>query len=211
MFICIYICLYRVSVSIWVSNDFKMSGDLNMSSTGRIGNLVEPVAAQDAATKAYVDKSIPIGGIIMWSGANDTWPSNWKLCNGSNGTPDLRGRFVLGNGSGTGLTPRTTGQTSGSETVKLLETHMPKHKHNVSAVAQDNGTHTHSIYHLTQSYYQSNYEGNYSGYNGFTTSNTSAAGSHSHTITVTESEKGSDTAHENMPPFYVLAFIMRIS
>jgi len=34
---------------------------------------------------------------------------------------------------------------------------------------------------------------------------------HNHTITVSETAKGSGTAHENMPPFYVLAFIMRVS
>ena len=36
------------------------------------------------------------GMIILWSGAADAIPSGFVLCNGSNGTPDLRGRFVVG-------------------------------------------------------------------------------------------------------------------
>ena len=43
----------------------------------------------------------PIGGIIMWSGVPSTIPANWRLCDGNNGTPDLRGKFVVG-GSATG-------------------------------------------------------------------------------------------------------------
>ena len=39
-----------------------------MSSSGKIVNLVNPDYPQDAATRSYVDTSIPIGGIIMWSG-----------------------------------------------------------------------------------------------------------------------------------------------
>ena len=39
---------------------------------------------------------IPVGGIIMWSGTIASIPSGWKLCNGSNGTPDLRDKFVVG-------------------------------------------------------------------------------------------------------------------
>lgn len=44
------------------------------------------------------DTSIPIGGIIMWSGSIESIPSGWLLCNGMDGTPDLRHRFIVGSG-----------------------------------------------------------------------------------------------------------------
>ena len=40
--------------------------------------------------------TIPIGGIIIWSGSTGSVPGGWRLCNGSNGTPNLSGRFVVG-------------------------------------------------------------------------------------------------------------------
>jgi hypothetical protein len=71
-----------------------------MNNAGKIIQLLNPTNAQDAATKSYVDTSIPIGGIIMWSGAGFTLPSNWKLCDGTTYgsvvTPNLIGRFVKG-------------------------------------------------------------------------------------------------------------------
>jgi len=39
---------------------------------------------------------IPKGCILMWSGSIATIPSGFALCDGSNGTPDLRNRFVIG-------------------------------------------------------------------------------------------------------------------
>ena len=42
---------------------------------------------------------IPIGGIINWSGSIASIPSNFQLCDGTNGTPDLNGLFVMGAGS----------------------------------------------------------------------------------------------------------------
>ena len=226
----------------------RISGNLDMNNSGKIIQLVNPTNNQDAATKSYVDTSIPIGGIIMWSGAGVTLPSNWKLCDGStyNGvtTPDLRGRFVLSSGSGSGLTGRSTGQTGGQENVTLSESQMPYHSHNVSASTSGvgdhshylsgasggtsgDGSHTHSYYGLFGSQYQSGYDGGYSGYNSFWNNSTESAGyhshsvsvsgwtqgggSHSHTVYVSENAKGGNGSHENMPPFYVLAFIMRVS
>ena len=36
------------------------------------------------------------GMIMLWSGSSATIPSGWLLCDGSNSTPDLRNRFVVG-------------------------------------------------------------------------------------------------------------------
>jgi hypothetical protein len=52
-------------------------------------------AFADAAAKA----AFPIGGIILWSGSIAAIPATWQLCNGTNGTPDLRDRFVVGAGT----------------------------------------------------------------------------------------------------------------
>ena len=60
----------------------------------------------------------PVGGIIMWN-AVGTLPTNWKVCNGSNGTPDLRDRFIVGAG-----TTYTVGTQGGSpDAVVVAHTH----------------------------------------------------------------------------------------
>ena len=217
-----------------------------------ITNLPTPTANDHAANKAYVDTSIPIGGIIMWSGTIGTsLPSNWKLCDGSTYnsivTPDLRGRFVLSsttptsaNGGiplGAGLTARNVTATGGAETVALEEAQMPQHKHGVGGTYTTNdneGAHSHtasttvnangplglaagSYANAPVAYY--NASGIWNPFSAETTISSNPAAYpasstgtyHKHTVTVTESNKGSGTAHENMPPFYVLAFIMRIS
>ena len=46
--------------------------------------------------------AIPIGCIILWSGTVSTIPSGWRLCDGTNGTPDLRDKFVIGARSDSG-------------------------------------------------------------------------------------------------------------
>ena len=89
------------TVPLDVAGAAKITGELDMNSSGKIVNLVNPSSNQDAATKLYVDiTSFPIGGIVMWSGAGVTLPSNWKLCDGTTygsvTTPDLRSRFVIG-------------------------------------------------------------------------------------------------------------------
>jgi len=66
--------------------------------TASSGTNTTQIATTAFVTTA-VSAAIPSGGIIIWSGAANAIPSGWYLCNGSNSTPDLRNRFVIGAGS----------------------------------------------------------------------------------------------------------------
>ena len=94
-----------------------------------------------------VGESIPSGIITMWSGASNAIPSGWWLCDGNNGTPDLRNRFIVGAGSSYGV-----GNTGGSDTVTLGSNQMPSHTHGFSLSANSNGNHSHSYSGTTSRY-----------------------------------------------------------
>ena len=51
------------------------------------------------ATTEFVRNIIPTGVIVMWSGSIASIPTGWLICDGTNGTPDLRNRFIVGAGS----------------------------------------------------------------------------------------------------------------
>ena len=106
------------------------------------------------------------GMIILWSGASNAIPSGWVLCNGSNNTPDLRNRFVIGAGSGASYSP---GDTGGSSSILLGTANLPAHTHQLGgSVGNTNlGNHKHS----------------FSG-----SANTNNQGSHSHTVTFAQDD-----------------------
>lgn len=85
------------------------------------------------------NNNLPSGIIAMWSGSSDAIPSGWLLCDGSNGTPDLRNRFIVGAGSN-----YSVGNTGGSDSVTLTTAQMPSHAHGHSLSAASNGSHSHS-------------------------------------------------------------------
>lgn len=68
---------------------------------------------------------VPKGGIIIWSGSVNNIPAGWVLCDGSNGTPDLRDRFVLGAGRNYAV-DATGGESEHTLTIE----EMPSHSHN---------------------------------------------------------------------------------
>ena len=41
---------------------------------------------------------VPRGGVILWHGSSDAIPKGWAICDGTQGTPDMRDRFVVGAG-----------------------------------------------------------------------------------------------------------------
>jgi len=139
---------------------------------------------------------IPDGSIVMWSGPPTNIPSGWHLCDGTSGTPDLRGRFIVGyypsgdldgdyDGIGAGETV-DSGNTAnnavpGGEKRHTLDIdEMPSHTHEVTK----------------DDYCQSGGTGDeidpWDG-DGYPTSPT-----------------GGDQPHENRPPYYVLAFIIKL-
>ena len=78
--------------------------------------------------------ALPFGSIILWYGATNTIPSGWSLCNGNNGTPDLRNKFVVGAGNNPGTWYEVGGNTGNNSA---------NHSHSGNTGNQ-NRNHTHS-------------------------------------------------------------------
>ena len=163
---------------------------------------------------------IPVGGIILWSG--DAVPEGWALCSGQTvsgvQTPDLRGLFVLGAGEAPGLSRRIIGQSGGSETHVLALAELPSHAHRADppgAWSSTQGQHNH-VYETEVGTSVGIANGPHNaGQIGRWIQNlfSSWEGDHRHTLDVpplNTTASGSGQPAANMPPFYVVAYIMRV-
>lgn len=143
---------------------------------------------------AHKLRLVPVGGIIIWHGLASAIPSGWALCDGTNGTPDLRGRFVMGE-SETYARNTTGGAVSATPTISvnnhtLTEGEMPSHEH--SYISQGGGPGSYPTI-----------NGPYSGYyTAYDSNPTGGGGSHGHTAT--------SSAVATLPPYFVLAYIKKI-
>lgn len=158
-----------------------LSPDLTLAN----GNVAVRMAVQ----------AFPQGGIVMWSGGEGAIPEGWSLCDGTNGTPDLRDRFVIGTGG-----TYSTDDIGGKSSINLGTTNghaltvaeMPAHSHafqgrNYNMSLDDIGV---TVY----SRFQPN--------DVEIPTGTSGSGApHHHTI--------AGATGANLPPYYALAFIMR--
>ena len=156
------------------------------------------------------------GMIMMYTGS--TAPSGWAICNGQNGTPDLRDRFIVGAGSAYAVN-NTGGAASVTLTTAQLPAHShttPNHNHSFSATTSSN-THNHT--------WDRQDAQNDVGYRPWPASNndckrtTANTGDNTHSHTVsgttgnanpTTNNTGSGNSHENRPPYYALMFIMKL-
>ena len=159
------------STSATVSGDATVEGDLTVSGT----------------VSGY--GSVPVGTIVLWSGAANKIPDGWALCDGStvNGskTPDLRGRFVVGYNPNDG--DYSVKKTGGEKYHQLSVEELPSHSHNISL----------SIW----------------GYTGSRKDLWEVAAPewyYSNKQTISSQSVGGNQAHENRPPYYTLCYIMRV-
>jgi microcystin-dependent protein len=144
--------------------------------------------------------TIPAGLISMWSGSIGSIPSGWYLCDGSNGTPNLTDRFIIGAGS----TYAVNG-TGGATSVTLVTANMPAHTHTATSTVTDPG-HTHTTSY--QAYVGSGGGGIAGGGSGFSTItlNTATTGI---TVATTNASVGSGSSFSIIPSYYALAFIQK--
>jgi len=204
----------------YVSDSFEIGATLMVNGAATFSSTVtlnaNPTLALQAATKQYVDSAVaggvPAGAIIMWSGTIATIPSGWALCNGSSGTPDLRDRFIIGASQDSGGAARTnvTGsltQTGGTkDAIVVSHTHTatvidPGHSHNPA-----NGS---SYQFLSRRQPVGGGSGDYTGAGSNLFFNTTTATA-STGISVSNSTEGSSGTNQNLPPYYALAYIMKL-
>lgn len=183
--------------------------------------------------------AFPSGGIIMWSGAIANIPTGFVICDGTNGTPDLTDRFIVGSKTDSGAT-HDIGDTGGANSLTLSSGQLPSHSHGVgNLAAAAGGAHTHTGNTSTVGNHTHTGGGainspanaimgafNTSTFKGYgvgdsSNTNTGAAGSHSHTVTINSGGShshniagntgalGSGDSVDNRPAYYALAFIMK--
>ena len=175
-----------------------MTGNLPMGGR-KVTNMAPATAAGDAVTFGQL-----AGMIVMWSGSVAAIPAGWSLCDGTNGTPDLRGRFIVGAGGS-----YEVAATGGAENVALTAGQMPNHAHSggdLTATAA--GAHTHQVLNNIDNGGGSGLGGGAGGAR-VADSNTTSNGAHTHPVTGTTGFSGSGEAHENRPPYYALCFIRK--
>jgi len=156
--------------------------------------------------KDSIQSIVPKGTIAMWSGSAAAIPNNWTLCDGRNGTPDLRERFIMGAGADDNIQPNKYGDPD-------------QHQHPVSAMQVHSrtgiaGAHAHLL--PAQWYPRNLDDGHWTGIDTGSSFNNQqtvqSAGDHAHDIAIVIPgfNTNNPTANPNRPKWYSLCFIMKM-
>jgi microcystin-dependent protein len=158
---------------------------------------------------------VPIGAIMMWSGAANAIPAGWQLCDGTNGSPDLRSRFIVGYDN------RTTnpgdnywdsgynriGYTGGNKDITMSVAQMPSHRH--FGVTDLSGAHSHNSNNYVAKCWCSGQS--WAAVTGTGSEDplqiTTVGGSHQHQLIIDFA--GGGESFDGRPPFLTLAYIIK--
>lgn len=183
------------------SGTLAVTGGLTLDgSAGTSGQVLLSAGSGNTPTWG---SGFPTGGIIMWSGTIATIPSGWYLCDGNNGTPDLRNRFIIGANADDGGAAKTNVTGTASQSGGSKDAIVVSHTHTASVT--DPG-HVHgSFFNFFAIGSQPSGTGlaRPSGGSSYNISSATTG------ITVSNSTEGSSGTNANLPPYYALAFIMK--
>ena len=185
---------FTCSGTLTSSGTLAVTGGLTLD--GAAGTSGQVLVSAGSNTPTWGNAFIA-GMIMLWSGSSASIPSGWLLCDGSNSTPDLRNRFVVG-----ATSTYAVGATGGTaDAIVVSHTH--------TAVVTDSG-HTHN-FDVKTGYYNDT-AGTYAPTGTFPSratmgqwnTNSSATG-----ISVSNNSTGSSGTNANLPPYYALCYIMK--
>jgi hypothetical protein len=185
-------------------------GDTGATGPAGADGAQGPQGIQGIQGLAGSDASIPSGLIAMWAGVLANIPNGWHLCDGLNGTPDLRSKFIKGSAAGA-----ESGVTGGAASVS----YTPQGSNSGAAVSAHSGTavadhpshtHTGASAGTTPKLFTSNTSSGVPGISGgpsvtLTHTVTQPA---NHTVTQ-PTFAGTQASIATEPPYYSLAFIMK--
>lgn len=214
-------------------NSIDASWDLEVTNAlNKLESIVSNLETRVASSSTVLPPAVPSNTIVMWYGATADIPDGWYLCDGSNSTPDLRNKFIVGAGSSYALN-----NTGGFTDPVLLE-----HSHTFSfsgTTGTGGGSHSHSITDPGHSHRTAGPQGDFNdNFNPLPFSNTSYAGdnialtpeiydngeaftsigvnntnidhNHSFSLSGTTANAGTtSTSGKNLPPYYALYYIMK--
>ena len=185
----------RLANEVWLTYGVNYKFVLKNSAGSTIGtydNIYGIVGVQTA-----VGTTIPLGVITLWYGSIGSVPTGWYLCDGANGTPDLRDKFVVAAGS-----TYAVAATGGSaDAVVVSHTHTAT---STPTVTDPGHTHTTNAQRIKPG-------GGISGGGSGETAATIDSNTTGITVAVatTIASAGVSGTNANLPPYYALAYIMK--
>lgn len=201
------------------------SGPIRTTSDLQVGNnltVAGNITSSDTISAASINVPgfglVPKGIIVMWSGEPSAIPAGWALCDGTNGTPDLRGRFVVGYDNREAATPKDLVYPDNKNVKNYGAVGNTGGRNGVLLTAEESGLrqHNHSVYfNMDTGNDDNNHDNIFSFSGGDEVSETQPIemiGRRDVNVIGTDNSVSSSAieTHENRPPYYVLAYIVKL-
>ena len=200
---------FTVAGTLTSSGTLAVTGALTLD--GAAGTSGQALVSAGSGTPTWGNIFVA-GMIMMWSGTIATIPSGWLLCNGSNSTPDLRDKFIIGASADSGGAAKTNVTASYTQTGGTKDAIVVSHTHTGTSTVTD-PQHNHTPQTLGSAQAGSDNGGApvdaSTGYGTGRTSSVTSSSSTGITVATSISTEGSSGTNQNLPPYYALAFIMK--